>query len=72
MICDQCGKSSDLSARFCFRCGHPLFIDLSRNDLTGEMFLDVLNSLYNLIITTDTPGRDVYLSRQQKVNQQKI
>ena len=60
MICDQCGKSSDLSARFCSQCGHPLFIDLSRNDLTGEMFLDVLNSLYNLIITTDTPGRDVY------------
>jgi len=49
----------DLSVRFCPQCGHPLFVDLSRNDLTPDMFLDVLTSVYSLI-TTQHRQRDIY------------
>ncbi len=58
--CPRCGKEVDLSFRFCPQCAQPVFIDLARNDLTGDMFLDVLNSVYNLIITRDAQQRDVY------------
>jgi hypothetical protein len=60
MKCARCGKIADLSVRFCPQCGHPFFVDLSRKDLTGDMFLDVLNSLYNLIVTPGIPDREVY------------
>lgn len=59
--CSECKTTVDLSARFCPQCGNLLFIDLTQKDLTGEMFLEVLNSLYNLIITVGAPNRDVYL-----------
>jgi hypothetical protein len=49
-----------LSVRFCSQCGHPFFIALSKKDLTGDIFIEVLNSLYNLIITTDIRERDAY------------
>lgn len=58
--CVRCGKKVDLSFRFCPQCGQPVFIDLSRKDLTGDIFLDVLNSVYNLIITPDIQERDTY------------
>jgi predicted RNA-binding Zn-ribbon protein involved in translation (DUF1610 family) len=61
MTCVQCGKSvMDLSVRFCPQCGQPLFIDLSRSDLTRVAFLDVLNSLHNLITTADFKAPDEY------------
>jgi hypothetical protein len=60
MTCVQCGKTVDVSVRFCSQCGHPFFIDLSRKDLVGDMFLEVLNSVYNLIITADIQERDTY------------
>ena len=58
--CKRCGKSSGLYARFCSLCGNPLFVSLSINNLHDDMFLDVLNSLYNLITTNDAPDRDRY------------
>ena len=60
ITCVQCRKNVDLPVRFCPQCGNPFFVDLSRKDLTGDIFLDVLNSLYSLIITVDIPDRDVY------------
>jgi hypothetical protein len=58
--CVQCGKEVDLSCRFCPQCGQRVYIDLSKKNLTGEMFLDVLNFVYNLIITPDIQDRDAY------------
>lgn len=60
MACVRCGRTANLSMRFCPQCGNPLFIDLSRKDLTGDMFPDVLSSVYNLIITEDNQERDAY------------
>jgi len=60
MNCVHCGKLVDFSFRFCPQCGKALFVDLSRQDLTADQFLDVLNSVYNLIITPDLRERDSY------------
>lgn len=58
--CIQCDNKMDLSFRYCPLCGNQNFIDLSRNDFNEDMFLDILNSLYNLIITPNIQGRDIY------------
>lgn len=59
--CTRCGKAvADLSVRFCPDCGQPLFVDLSRSDLRPDDFLDVLNSLYNLIIIIGHKQRDAH------------
>ena len=60
MKCTHCGTEADYSFRFCLHCGQSLYIDLLREDLTPEHFLDVMDSAYNLIITKDNKDRDNY------------
>jgi hypothetical protein len=43
--------NSDLSSRFCPRCGTPLYASLTRTDASPDSFIPLLNSLYNLLAT---------------------
>ena len=58
--CPRCGMTSDLSNRFCPRCGAQLYASLTPTDNSLESFLGLLNSLYNLLATrsSDPPHPD--------------
>jgi len=65
--CSKCGEKVDLLFRFCPHCGNALYIDLSeidvsKNECNDKLFIDILNSVYNLIINPTNKERDLYFN----------
>jgi hypothetical protein len=61
--CKKCGDEIPLASRFCPRCGNSMFFDLSREDISDDHFLEVMNSIYSLVITEGIANREKYYNR---------
>jgi hypothetical protein len=59
--CTKCGKTVDYSFRYCPSCGSQLYVSLDTSDAKPEMFIDLFNSLYNLLADKNNDGRSKYL-----------
>jgi len=59
--CEKCGRSMDYSFRYCPSCGAPAYAALDSTHANPESFLDLFNSLYNLIADRNNYERVIYL-----------
>jgi hypothetical protein len=59
--CDKCGKAVDYSFRYCPTCGGQLYVSLDTPNAKPEMFIDLFNSLYNLLADKNNDSRSKYL-----------
>jgi hypothetical protein len=58
--CNKCGKAVDYSARYCPACGNKLYASLDSSTARPEMFIDLFNSLYNLLADKHNDDRSKY------------
>jgi len=61
--CDQCGKISLSSSRYCEICGNQLFISLDSPIITNEESINIFNSAYSLIANIENLYRRKYNSK---------
>lgn len=59
--CEKCGHSIDYSFRYCPLCGAPAYAALDSTNANPESFLDLFNSLYNLIADRNNYERVICL-----------
>jgi len=59
--CSKCGKAVDYSFRYCPSCGGQLYVSLDTSNPKPEMFIDLFNSLYNLLADKNNDRRSKYL-----------
>ncbi len=59
--CNKCGKDVDYSFRYCPSCGGQLYVSLDASNAKPEMFIDLFNSLYNLLADKNNDRRSKYL-----------
>jgi hypothetical protein len=59
--CKSCGASVDCLFRFCPACGGRIHIPLERTNAKPEMFIDLMNSLYSLLVDKNNASRTKYL-----------
>jgi len=62
VTCRKCGYASELTSRYCKKCGNPLFIVLNSHNLKNEKFIDVFNSVYNLLCDKTNLEKQKYSS----------
>lgn len=58
--CNRCDKVVDYSARYCPACGNKLYASLDSSTARPEMFIDLFNSLYNLLADKNNDDRSDY------------
>jgi hypothetical protein len=61
LTCKKCGRLVNCLFRFCPSCGEPLHILLEQINAKPELFIDLMNSLYNLIADKSNEKRTEYL-----------
>ena len=59
--CNKCEHSLDYSFRYCPSCGAPAYSALDPANATPDSFLDLFNSLYNLLADKSNNERSQYL-----------
>lgn len=58
--CKKCGRVVDYFFRYCPSCGERIYISLEALNAKPELFIDLLNSLYNLIADKNNDRRTEY------------
>ena len=60
VACKKCGKDVDVGNRFCERCGTPLHVILESPTIQNVQFIDIFNSVFNLLANKTNLGRKKY------------
>ena len=60
--CKKCGRLVNCLFRFCPFCGEPIHISLEQINTKPELFVELMNSLYNLIADKNNEKRTEYLT----------
>jgi hypothetical protein len=60
--CKKCGRKIDYSFRYCPSCGSEAYAPLDVRDPKPESFIDLFNSLFNLLADQENAKRSEYFS----------
>jgi zinc-ribbon domain len=60
VVCTKCGKDVDVGNRFCERCGTPLHVILESPTIQNVEFIEVFNSVFNLLANKTNLDRTKY------------
>lgn len=59
--CKKCGKTIEYSFRYCPSCGAEAYVSLDASNAKPESFIDLFNSLYNLLTDKNNDERSKHL-----------
>src|SRR5271157_5095275 len=64
--CKKCGKEVDAGNRFCERCGAPIHLILDSQAAESAEFIDIFNSVFNLLANSANLDRTNISRRRAK------